>query len=610
MKKTWKYTKKFAEDMYKSLGVRLLFFVAMETPAGSVNTGIMDFNDGLGGGASYAAKHSNWKIEGIDLDSWNDHNRNYYNSDKTSADISAVKVPRSLPHLDRNEFGEPILPNPLFVPSRQSGRIWRQGLVRAFMTYHYCKSYPLKIRRSVDSGLIALASGSERAIPWKKLLPQLRDCVEEEYLPEALLPLVGEPSTMKDDHCHSILTFWYTRQTDGMAPTFRFKNYLVKDQLMEALPREKVDDTLTENSVIPSGPQLDANAHGNGRRARRKAKSGITPGPRIPHNDESRVNSPTPIRTPKARTLVVKNKGKGKARDTEMEISSQESTSSSDAEQTTTATENTSGETTDSDLDDTSSDGGSGTSRGTIPDLIPTFQRGTQGPPNPKRRLSIRSPATTNHSLINVDHPSQVDGDSGNEDLVSSESPELAPELIAIAQMVQQGIDSQEINARVLQAFGSMRVKSRSQSPLKPGSRVRSPVTDLGKRRGRSSIESLPPASPSKKSRLGRLVNRPPETSPDSLAANLSHPSSSAQTGFQSPPVTEQQAIGVLTTLISHNVQASESASIAPEASTSTALKSRGTGCQSLPRKKQPKSSSRVTRSNSPKKRSTRAHPI
>src|SRR5271156_5487879 len=36
MKKTWKYTKKFAEDMYKSLGVWFLLFVAMETPAGSV----------------------------------------------------------------------------------------------------------------------------------------------------------------------------------------------------------------------------------------------------------------------------------------------------------------------------------------------------------------------------------------------------------------------------------------------------------------------------------------------------------------------------------------------------------------------------------------------
>jgi hypothetical protein len=138
--------------MYKSLGLRFLFFVAMETPTGSVNTGIMDFNDALGGGASYAAKHTNWKTEGIDLDSWNEHNRDYYNSDRISADISTTKVPRSLMHLDRNEFGEPILPNPLIVPSRQRGRTWRQGVVRAFLSYHYGKYKQMTLLVNVDNG--------------------------------------------------------------------------------------------------------------------------------------------------------------------------------------------------------------------------------------------------------------------------------------------------------------------------------------------------------------------------------------------------------------------------------------------------------------------------
>lgn len=136
--------------MYKSLGLRFFFFVAMETPTGTVNTGIMDFNNALGGGASYTAKHSNWKTEGIDLDSWNEHNRDYYDPEKISAEISTTKVPRSLMHLDRNDFGEPILPNPLIVPSRQTGRIWRQGLVRAFLTYHYGKCNPMKLRDDFD----------------------------------------------------------------------------------------------------------------------------------------------------------------------------------------------------------------------------------------------------------------------------------------------------------------------------------------------------------------------------------------------------------------------------------------------------------------------------
>ena len=86
--------------MYRTLGVRFLFFVAMETPAGSVNTRIMDFNDGLGGGVSYTTKHENWKTEGIDVDSWNEHNRDYYNSEQVPQSVGMTKVPRSLMHLD------------------------------------------------------------------------------------------------------------------------------------------------------------------------------------------------------------------------------------------------------------------------------------------------------------------------------------------------------------------------------------------------------------------------------------------------------------------------------------------------------------------------------
>jgi hypothetical protein len=126
--------------MYNSLGVRFLFLVAYETPEGLVNTGIMDFNDDLGGGAAYMAKNADWKMEGIDMDSWNHHNRDYYNSEQIPPSISSTKVPSSLIYLERNEFGEPILPNPSLVPNRQTSRKWRQGLVRAFMTYHYCTS--------------------------------------------------------------------------------------------------------------------------------------------------------------------------------------------------------------------------------------------------------------------------------------------------------------------------------------------------------------------------------------------------------------------------------------------------------------------------------------
>ena len=121
-------TKKFAEEMYRSFGVRYLFMVAVETPSDTIQTGILDFNDSIAGGTSYTTGHANWKAEGIDLDSWNEHNHSYYNSAKPQAPHLLLKT---------NEYGEPILPNPLLVPPRQQARTWRQNVVQAFLSRHY-----------------------------------------------------------------------------------------------------------------------------------------------------------------------------------------------------------------------------------------------------------------------------------------------------------------------------------------------------------------------------------------------------------------------------------------------------------------------------------------
>ena len=84
---------------------------------------------------------------------------------------------------------------------------------------------------------------------------------------------------------------------------------------------------------------------------------------------------------------------------------------------------------------------------------------------------------------------------------------DLAPELVSIAKMIEEGIPAPEINARLLQAFGSMTVKSQSLSPVKQRSHGLSPMPYLGKRRGHPSTEGLPPASPTKKSHLQSVEN-------------------------------------------------------------------------------------------------------
>lgn len=143
MKNAVAYTKKFAEDMYKSLGVRYLFLVAMETPSETVHTGTLDFNDAIGGGKTYASEHKNWRTEGIDIDYWNDHNRDYYDPNKIPGNVTTRKVARGHLTLLSNEYGEPILPDPLLVPRQENARSWRQNVIRAFLSKHYGISLPL-----------------------------------------------------------------------------------------------------------------------------------------------------------------------------------------------------------------------------------------------------------------------------------------------------------------------------------------------------------------------------------------------------------------------------------------------------------------------------------
>ena len=97
-----------------------------------------------------------------------------------------------------------------------------------------------------------LASGNTKPIPWKKLLPQVRGCVSEAYLPPAHLEYLTEPSSMRDNQCHTLLTFWYQRQLAGDSPVFRFHKYLVHDELVDANPRELVEADDDDEAEVPS----------------------------------------------------------------------------------------------------------------------------------------------------------------------------------------------------------------------------------------------------------------------------------------------------------------------------------------------------------------------
>ena len=162
-----------------------------------------------------------------------------------------------------------------------------------------------------------------------------------------------------------------------------------------------------------------------------------------------------------------------------------------------------------------------------------------------------------------------------------------------------------------------MTVKSQPQSPVKQHSRGPATGTDLRKRRGRSSTEGLPPSSPSKRSRLRSLDNSV-EASPELPTTNLSQSLRSADIFMEPPPVVKKLSPLMITTPSSSHIQTLDSTPTAPQASSSIS-QSRGGRTPTVPRgdgrkaqgsKNQGATSfSRVTHSNSPKKRRTRAHP-
>lgn len=412
---------------------------------------------------------------------------------------------------------------------------------------------------------------------------------------------------MKDDHCLSLLAFWFRRQTNGMLPSFRFKRYMIKDELVEALPRKQVDIPQTDIPPIASGSSLpptaippnasrsspDAEARGTGKhsnkrgKAKRPGRSGKvdkgkgkareTSRDSVESSAHSKSNS-DPESAFKANTRgtgegtsKTGNEGQGKANSSSDEYSSTFSSSDSDSESTTTTITSTSDSSSDRDSEE-------------------------------NRSLS-RSPNPANQSHAHVDPVRPPDNLSGDENMSPSPIPDLSPELRSIERMVQQGIPRDE----VLRALSTLTIRSHSQSPVKAPSRALSPRTDLRKRRGRPSTEGLPPASPTKKSRL-QPVDNAVEASPSSPTTSL--PSSHHLPPLVLEPASDQPSIPSI-----------ESTEIIPEASSSRGRPSRDRGARIQTssragglrgkgsRKNTEVPSQRVTRSNAPKKRTTRANP-
>lgn len=127
----------FAQEMYISLGVRMLFFVSFRKENGKLACAELDYNDSLGHGKSYLATNPAFNSAGINTADWMEHNRTYYDPDTKAALVNTFRPRKPLLDLETNEFGEPILPKPDQIPTGMKRRKYLQDLLRAFLAGHY-----------------------------------------------------------------------------------------------------------------------------------------------------------------------------------------------------------------------------------------------------------------------------------------------------------------------------------------------------------------------------------------------------------------------------------------------------------------------------------------
>src|SRR5271168_4990956 len=81
---------------------------------------------------------------------------------------------------------------------------------------------------------------------------------------------------MRDNQCHTLLTFWYQRQLAGDSPVFRFHKYLVHDELVDANPRELVEAEDDHEAEVPSVSTLLKGKNRNTNPKKKTIRSDLT----------------------------------------------------------------------------------------------------------------------------------------------------------------------------------------------------------------------------------------------------------------------------------------------------------------------------------------------
>ena len=242
---------KMKSVIYFSMGVWVFIFGCYAKPDGTLDVSTHDFNRELGNGKDYIdMQGQRFQEHGMTVSSWQAHNEeDYVSEDLTLADGGHQRGWATMT-LEKNSYGDPILPDPSKPPMRSSTNVrkWRLNVLCAFINQHYSEPRPIDLPLLILKLCIYLdltAGQQKGSAPWMAIGAKSLDYMDEKYIPDAWRTVTTEgddvykfhdPSKFSMEMVTQGLQFWYQQQERGKA-VFRFKSFLEGKGIQEAPPQ-------------------------------------------------------------------------------------------------------------------------------------------------------------------------------------------------------------------------------------------------------------------------------------------------------------------------------------------------------------------------------------
>ncbi|KAH9914124.1 hypothetical protein B0H21DRAFT_713813 [Amylocystis lapponica] len=196
-----KIVKKFAEDVFKMLGMRVWVLGAFQAVNGKVNVSCFDNNDSIGNGDLVTDVIKEWDEDSY-VELWRRYAATQFLPEQDAGDDSDDDLPKRKkklprPEMDLDDEGLPIIP---------------AGTDERFLSMHY-----------------VLCCGKANAkVPWAAIQASPKDYIESSHVPRRFV--LREPTKMVQDDVDALLAHWRERQADDNCEvTFQFKAYKGSD---------------------------------------------------------------------------------------------------------------------------------------------------------------------------------------------------------------------------------------------------------------------------------------------------------------------------------------------------------------------------------------------